>query len=165
MVCVLALLSVFLALPVMAQTVNDTQFRAGAFGLGYFSGGDPALMGKAALFLPIGSTTNTVSFSATDIGIVKTGGQIQVAQFHLSYRLQSGLAYRVYQNKWIELWGLAAPGFVANGVNLQAAFQYGAAVGIKTGKSGTGPEILLPLAADTVVATKFNPAVMVAFRF
>jgi len=121
--------------------------------------------GKAALFLPIGSTTNTVSFSATDIGIVKTGGQIQVAQFHLSYRLQSGLAYRVYQNKWIELWGLAAPGFVANGVNLQAAFQYGAAVGIKTGKSGTGPEILLPLAADTVVATKFNPAVMVAFRF
>ena len=50
MVCVLALLSVFLALPVMAQTVNDTQFRAGAFGLGYFSGGDPALMARRRCF-------------------------------------------------------------------------------------------------------------------
>ena len=145
-----------------ACLAQDLPFRAGAVGIGYFAGNDPAFMGRGALFLPLGSTANAVSYTVSDVGVVKTGGQFQIANWNLTYKLQSGLGYRVFARNWFELWGLAAPGFVANGNNVIAAFQYGFCLGFKPKK---GPEILIPLTADTSIATKFNPAIMIAFRF
>ena len=122
LVLLLALMTVFLSVPAMAQE----PVRFGALGIGYLSGATPNIQGWAALGIPLTSDNKAISYTSMDFAVVKSDGQVTVAGFQLQYSLHPGLAYRllpVYSG-W-SVYGLAAPGFVADGNDLRSSFEYG----------------------------------------
>lgn len=139
--CVLMVMA--LATTVRAQEV----VRFGAAGLGYFSQAKPNLQGWAALGLPLTSDGKTLSYTAFDVSIVKTGGAFSVAGVDLQYNIRSGAAYRVKQitNTW-SVWALAAPGLNVIGDTPSFSFASGGFVFKDLGK---GWGLIVPLTAET----------------
>jgi len=118
----LLLISVFLSLPAVAQE----PVRFGAAGVGYFAAATPNIQGWAALGVPITIDNKTISYTSMDVGVVsEPNGQSTVAGLHLQYSLHPGLAYRLFNRGTWSLYGLAAPGFVANGESIKGSFEYG----------------------------------------
>ena len=122
LVTILALMTIFLSVPVMAQD----PVRFGAAGVGYFAGATPNIQGWAALGIPITSDNKAISYTSMDVSVVKvaTGGPT-VAGLNLQYSLHPGMAYRLLKRGSWSLYGLAAPGFVANGDSIRGSFEYG----------------------------------------
>lgn len=124
-----------LALPVMAQ--DQTMDRFGAFGLGYFSQASPQFQGWAAMAIPVTDDAKAVSYTAYDVAVVADDdptSQIMVAGKKIRYTMKTGLAYRALQYGTWSLYGLAAPGFVADGDSFKSAFSYGGFVHKSIGK-------------------------------
>lgn len=128
-------IGLILALPAMAQ--DQTVERFGAFGLGYFSQATPQFQGWAALAIPVTGDGRAVSYTAYDIGVVPDDdptSQLMVAGRRIRYTMKTGLGYRIYQAGTWALYGLAAPGFVADGQEFKSAFTYGGFVHKSIGK-------------------------------
>jgi len=121
MVCLIAL-TIFFSVPATAQE----PVRFGAAGVGYFATATPNIQGWAALGIPLTSDNKAISYTSMDVGVVKEpNGQATVAGFNLQYSLHPGLAYRLFQRGSWSLYGLAAPGFVADGESIKGSFEYG----------------------------------------
>jgi hypothetical protein len=147
-----ALLSVVLALPVMAQ---DTAPRFGAFGLGYDNQASPAVQGFMAFGIPL--SDKLISYTAADITRVQTNGMVTVAGIPLTYRFRSGFAYKVYAiTPGTTLYGLGAAGMASNGSVLVGAFEYGGFIDQALGK-GWGVMLILSAQRDAINGTRFNP--------
>lgn len=113
-------IGLLLALPAMAED------RFGAFGLGYFSQAAPQFQGWAAMAIPVTDDGKAVSYTAYDVAVVEDeSNQLTVAGRKLRYTMKTGLGYRVFQYGSWSLYGLAAPGFVADGDTFKSAFSYG----------------------------------------
>lgn len=149
------LLSSMLIQPLWAQTpapVSQDRFAAG--GLGYFSQAKPQFQGWAALGLPLTADGKALSYTDYDVSVVPVGGkgQLSVAGYQLRFSLKTGIAYRIFQTQdgnWA-LYGLAAPGFTADGTSFQGAFQYGGFLSRKL-KKGWG--LMLGLTNETYGTT------------
>lgn len=123
-ICILALLSIFLALPLAAQSPASPD-RFGAFGIGYFSQATPQFQGWAALGIPLTSDHKAISYTDMDISVSKSAGQNMISGHQMTYSVHPGLAYRVFLSGSWSLYALAAPGFVADGSTFQSSFEYG----------------------------------------
>jgi hypothetical protein len=140
LILIFALISVFLALPVFAQTPAPKSFVAA--GMGYFSMGHPNIQGWGAAGIPIPNTERLISYTDFDVAVVKEGGQLSVAGHQIQYTMRTGVAYRIASSSGWSLFGLAAPGFAATGTSFVGAFQYGGFVHKSIGR-GWGAMVAL----------------------
>ena len=99
------------------------------------------------------------------MAIVKEGTQFTVAGLKLRYTIRTGLAYRIAQvtNTW-SLWGLAAPGFSADGEKLLSNFEFGGFIHKDVGK-GWGCLVALTAEKASNSATDFAPRLGITKKF
>lgn len=136
-----------LMIPLSIRAQDQEPERFGAFGLGYFSQASPQFQGWAALAIPVTADGKAVSYTAYDVAVVDDeSNQLTVAGRKIRYAMKTGLGYRVYRTGTWSLYGLAAPGFVADGDTFKSAFSYGGFVYKDIGK---GWGALLALTNET----------------
>ena len=125
---VLLLLSFLCVLlcPIQGFSQEPEPARFGAFGLGYFAEAVPQFQGWSALAIPITADGKALSYTAADWAVVNDeSNQLTVAGRKIRYTMKTGIAYRIFQRGTWSLFGLAAPGFVADGDTFKSAFSYG----------------------------------------
>jgi hypothetical protein len=168
LILILALISVFLALPVFAQT-QDLD-RIAFTGAGYFDGSQ--VKGLAGFLKQLGSDSKIYNITETQIGLVPKGlGNIHIAgNKDLQADISSGLLYDLLDYKGYSIFGLGEPGLQQTGdissVMLKAGggihkFLYKDRLGIAvfgTWKYAQDPVL-------RVMQWQVNPSFALTFRF
>ncbi|MFA5408854.1 MAG: hypothetical protein WC343_08820 [Bacilli bacterium] len=157
----LAVIFALFCLPLMAQEPELERFGAG--GIGYFANGKPTLQGWAALGIPITSDAKALSYTNFDVSPVNDGGQFSVGGIHIRYAMRTGIAYRLMQfGQGLDLYGLAAPGFSADGADFKSSVEYGGFIH-KTLKKGWG--VMVAFTAEKTEGTDFAPRIGITRKF
>lgn len=159
---ILIALSLLVCLPALAQDQPVEKF--GAFGIGYFAHNSPNIQGWAAMAIPLTTDGKAISYTGFDVAPVKEDSQFSVGGVGIQYKMRTGLAYKMIQIKPnVSLWGMAAPGFQADGNSFMANFQYGGFLHVAAGK-GWGAIFLLT-AEEAAGVNDFSPRIGITKKF
>lgn len=140
------LLFTLVSVPLFAQDEAPSKF--GVFGVGYFAPATPNIQGWAALALPITSDGKALSYTDYRVAVVNdplAPAQFSVVGRRMRYTMGTGLAYKALDLGGWAFYGLAAPGFAADGTGFRGAFEYGGLIH-RNIKNGWG--ILIALTND-----------------
>lgn len=165
---IVSLLAICMLLFIPAAMAQDPvpapdNARFGAGGIGYFAGGKPTLQGWAALGIPITDDNKALSYTSFDVSPVHDNGQFSVGGIHIRYAMRTGIAYRLIQfGKGLDLYGLAAPGFSADGADFRSSIEYGGFLH-RYLKNGWG--VMVAFTAEKAEGTDFAPRIGITKKF
>jgi hypothetical protein len=112
-ICALALLSIFLALPVFSQEPEKPTF--GAVGISIDQTAEKSLAGWGALGIPV--SDRVVSFTDFDVSVIRgTTWQQALKNEGVQYTIRTGFAFKLFSPlKGVSIWGLGDAGVAAGG--------------------------------------------------